>query len=87
MLLVFDMEHIGRFEMELSVRGTGNRFCTLLSKRLSAHSQEMEDTLRNSIQHAGYHWGDAVDRLERSRSLMDVFRSLPYKRTGVDVKI
>ena len=36
----------------------------------------------------GYRLGDVrVERLERSRSLMDVFRSLPYKRTGVDVKI
>ena len=28
-----------------------------------------------------------VEPLGKSRSLMDVFKSLPYKRVGVDVKI
>lgn len=28
-----------------------------------------------------------VDPLERPNSLMDVFKSLPYKRTGVNVKV
>ena len=48
----------------------------------------MEEDLRTAIQSTGYQFGEMrVDRLERPRSLMDVFRSLPYKRTGVDVKI
>ena len=50
--------------------------------------QEMGEDLRTAIQSTGYQFGEMrVDRLERPRSLMDVFRSLPYKRTGVDVKI
>lgn len=28
-----------------------------------------------------------VEKLEHIRSLMDVFKTLPYRRTGVDVKI
>ena len=88
MLLVFDMEHIGRFEMELYVREQEIDFALYCPNAYLPIYQEMEDTLRNSIQHTGYHFGEMrVDRLERSRSLMDVFRSLPYKRTGVDVKI
>ena len=35
-----------------------------------------------------YRFGEIqFNRLERPRSLMDVFRSLPYRRTGVDVKV
>ena len=36
----------------------------------------------------GYRFGEVrVDKLEKARSLMDVFKSLPYKRTGVNVRI
>lgn len=36
----------------------------------------------------GYQMSDAkVEKLEHIRSLMDVFKTLPYRRTGVDVKI
>ena len=54
---------------------------------VSAYSN-MEDDLRRSIRSTQYQFGDIrFDKLERPRSLMDVFRSLPYKRTGVDVRV
>lgn len=88
MLLVFDMEHIGRFEMELYVREKVIDFALYCPGAYLPAYQEMEEDLRTAIQSTGYQFGEMrVDRLERPRSLMDVFRSLPYKRTGVDVKI
>ena len=49
---------------------------------------EVKNELRNCAGDTGYRFGEVkVERLERPRSLMDVFKSLPYKRTGVDVKV
>ena len=36
------------------------------------------DTMRQEVE---------VQRMDHVRSLMDVFKNLPYRRTGVDVKI
>jgi hypothetical protein len=48
----------------------------------------MERDLRRCIRSTEYEFGEIrFDKLERQRSLMDVFRSLPYKRTGVDVRV
>ncbi|MCI8649693.1 MAG: antitoxin [Anaerotruncus sp.] len=88
LLLVFDISDIGRFEMELYVRDKTidlSLFCPAAYVRDYAG---VGDDLSKSLRGLGYRFGDVmVDRLERPRSLMDVFRSLPYRRTGVDVKI
>ena len=88
MLLVFDMEHIGRFEMELYVRDKTIDLSLYCPGAYLPAYQNMESDLRGAIAATGYQFGEVrMDRLERPRSLMDVFHSLPYKRTGVDVKI
>ena len=44
--------------------------------------------LKKIAEQKGYQMSDAkVEKLEHIRSLMDVFKTLPYRRTGVDVKI
>ena len=88
LLLVFEIETIGRFEMELFVRDKTIDFSLYCPPAYTAAYRGMERQLRACAGQTGYEFGQVrVERLEHQRSLMDVFRSLPYKRTGVDVKI
>ena len=88
MLMVFDIDGIGRFEAELAASGKDvmvNLFCPSLY--LPAFSA-MAVLVRGQIAATGYRLLNlSVDKLEKHRSLMDVFKTLPHKRTGVDVKV
>ena len=89
MLVVFDLEGIGRFETELYVREQTidlSLFCPPPYVRV--FERALKNGLSASMAGLSYKLGEfRVERLERTRSLMDVFKSLPYKRTGVNVKI
>lgn len=88
MLLVFDIAGIGHMELELYVQNNMVDFSLLCPPAYVAAYKTMESDLRRSIRNTEYQFGDIrFDKLERPRSLMDVFKSLPYKRTGVDVRI
>lgn len=88
MLLSFDIESIGRFELELFVRDKMIDFSLYCPPAYTSVYEQIQNDLRTCASNTEYKVGEIrVERLERSRSLMDVFRSLPYKRTGVDVKI
>ncbi len=88
MLLVFDVGGIGHFELELYVRQNIVDFSLLCPPAYVGAYRGMERELRRCIRDTEYQFGDVrFDKLERPRSLMDVFRSLPYKRTGVDVRV
>lgn len=88
MLLVIDVDAIGRFEAELFVKGKSidlALFCPPGSERAYAG---LRDGLSKAMAATEYRLGEVrVEPLERSRSLMSVFKSLPYRRTGVDVKV
>ncbi len=88
MLMVFDIDGIGRFEAELAAAEKDimiNLFCP--SSYLPAFSA-LATQVREQIASTGYRLLNlSVDKLEKHRSLMDVFKNLPHKRTGVDVKI
>lgn len=89
MLLVFDVEGMGRFEAELYVRG---KVIDLSLHCPAAYVWVYDRAIRNGVASAvaglSYQFGEiSVTKLERTRSLMDVFKSLPHKRTGVNVKI
>lgn len=88
MLMVFDIDGIGRFEAELAAADKDimvNLFCP--PTYLPAFSN-LASTVREQIASTGYRLLNlSVDKLDRHRSLMDVFKSLPHKRTGVDVKV
>lgn len=88
MLLSFEIENIGRFELELFAKETVIDFSLFCPPAYTSIYSEMQTELRKCAGKTGYRIGEIhVERLERARSLMDVFRSLPYKRTGVDVRI
>ena len=88
MLLSFDVASIGQFELELYVRDKTIDFSLYCPPAYMSVYGDIKNDLRSCTQGTGYRFGDIrVDRLDRPRSLMDVFKSLPYKRTGVDVKV
>ncbi len=88
MLLAFDVGGIGRFELELFVRDKMIDFSLYCPPAYTNLYGEIKNDLRRCAGDTGYRFGEIkVDRLDRPRSLMDVFKSLPYKRTGVDVRI
>lgn len=89
MLIVFDIEGIGQFEAELYAREQSIDLSLLCPPAyLKTFEEKMMERLSPSIAGLPYHFGNIrIDKLEHTRSLMDVFKSLPYKRTGINVKI
>lgn len=88
MLMVFDIGAIGRFEMELYVKDRTIDFFLFCPPDYTDAFSECKGKIANAVKSLDYKFGEVrIDKLERTRTLMEVFRSLPYKRTGVDVKI
>ena len=88
MLIVFDIEGIGQFEAELFVSDKNLDFSLFCPPAYTDTFTKMSNQFAKCIEGSSYRFGTIkIDKLERPRSLMDVFKSLPYKRTGVNVKI
>ena len=89
-LMVVDVEILGRFEAELKVRdrivdiylhcpeGLEGRFAGMLAE-LPAKMRGLDTPYRLGRME--------VETLGHSRSLMEVFKTLPYKRMGVDIRV
>lgn len=90
LLMVVDAEAIGRFEAEVFAYDKTvdiNLFCPPeFERRFSTLVPDMMNELRGKG--FSYRIGNVkLKPLAKARSLMDVFKSLPYKRVGVDVRI
>ncbi|WP_099205293.1 hypothetical protein [Scatolibacter rhodanostii] len=87
-LLVIDVDNLGRFEAELFVYGTTIDFSLFCPPDYEKEFQGMMKNMPKALADSPFRIGETkLAPLERSRSLMEVFKSLPYKRVGVDVKI
>lgn len=88
MLIVFDIGEVGRFETELYVRGEVIDLSLLCPPTYASLLSGIETNLSRSISGLHYKFGKIrISPLERPRSLIEVFKSLPNRRVGVDVKI
>ncbi len=88
MFMVFDVGDLGRFNMELFVRDKIVDFFLYCPPAFTGAFASAKRDIGRVLGSLGYQFGDVrITDLERERSLMEVFRSLPYKRTGVDVRI
>ncbi|WP_312643831.1 antitoxin [Hydrogenoanaerobacterium sp.] len=88
MLIVFDISGIGQFEAELWVQDERIRFMLFCPEEYLSEFSALSGQISKVVQDSDYKFEQIIiDKLERQRSLMDVFKTLPYKRTGVDVKI
>lgn len=89
-LMVLDIDGVGRFEAEFFAHESNktidfNLFCP---KGVETQFVGMMRTLPQLLSNSPYRLGRTrVDSLEEPRSLMDVFKSLPYRRVGVDVTV
>ena len=87
-LVTFDISGLGQFEAEFMADGKELSFYLFCPGEYAKLFSGMVPEFTQLIQEKGYKISELrVDKLEKTRSLMDVFKNLPYKRTGVDVKI
>ncbi|WOC31295.1 MULTISPECIES: antitoxin [Caproicibacterium] len=87
-LLVIDVEAFGRFEAEVYERNREVDFTLYCPPALVEAYQDFGRTVAQILRPTSYYAGNIqIKELKSSRSLMQVFKTLPYRRTGVDVKI
>lgn len=88
MLIVFDIGTIGRFEAEFYVKGDTIDLSLLCPTAYAEHFMGLGSQFARSISGLRYRFGNiSIGKLERPRSLIEVFTSLPNRRVGVDVKV
>lgn len=88
-LLVIDLDNLGQFEAEVFSYGERMIDFTLhCPPGLGTKFEKMMDNIPVALKMLDYKVGKTqIETIESNRSLMEVFKSLPYKRVGVDVKI
>lgn len=88
MLLVFDIPDVGRFETELFVQDKKIDISLMCPASMSEYMDSLSTQLRKCIDFSEYKFDKIkIARLEKPRSLIEVFPSLPQKRTGINVRI
>jgi hypothetical protein len=88
MLLVFDIPDIGRFETELFVTGKKINLALMCPESIEKEMSGLTADLKKCISFSEYSLEDIkVGKLEKTRSLVEVFPTLPQKRTGINVRI
>lgn len=87
-LLVIDVDGFGRFEAELFVHKQTIDFALYCPPGYRESFEDMMRRLPRLMLDTEYRLGKTrLETLDHARSLMEVFKSLPYKRVGMDVKI
>lgn len=87
-LMVIDVDSVGRFEAEFFVYNSTIDFLLFCPKGYETGYEELMRGIPKILYGTEYRLGKTqVAALEKTRSLMDVFKSLPYRRVGVDVKV
>lgn len=87
-LMVIDVDAVGRFEAEFYVYDNTVDLNLYCPKGSEAGYEDMMKSVPKLFYGSDYHLGKTqVAPFEKTRSLMEVFKSLPYRRVGVDVKI
>lgn len=88
MLIVFDIPDTGHFETELWVKGKSINMSLLCPPIMEKYSSELSADLKKSISFSEYRFDEIkVGKLEKKRSLVEVFPTLPQKRAGINVRI
>lgn len=87
-LMAFDIDGIGQFEAEIYSLDKKLSVTLLCPKGYTEIFGGCVDAVSPIIKEKGFSLDKVnVGNLEKPRSLMEVFKTLPYKRTGIDVKI
>lgn len=87
-LVSFDIPGIGQMEAEFKVADRDMSFLLFSPETYQSVFDRLMPEFRRIIESHGYRVVSVESRqMDHVRSLMDVFENLPYKRTGIDVKI
>jgi hypothetical protein len=85
--LVFDLEEVGYFEMELYAQGKDLNVMLLVPQGWETAMSEIKNTVPVLAESVGYNVKNTlVDRLKTHRDLPDVFHKLNDTRAGLNVK-
>jgi hypothetical protein len=88
LLAVFDVIEIGRFEAELFARGRNIELSLLCPPEYIDWFIPLERGIRQSAADAGFRFERfSIGKLVRTRSLIEVFTSLPQRRMGIDIRV
>jgi hypothetical protein len=88
--MVIDVEVLGRFEVDLQIRDRVIDLSLHCPDGMESRFTDMMTSLPYIIRtmDTPYRLGRMeIETLDHPRSLMEVFKTLPYKRMGVDVLI
>lgn len=87
-LVAFDINDLGRFEAELRVQNNAMSAYIYVPKGLLETFKDLDQPIIQAVLRTKYNFEDVeIRELEKPRSLMDVFQSLPLRRSGVNVKV
>lgn len=88
MLVVFEIDGIGKFETELFVENKSINLSVLCPPEYADSFKSVNADIRKACENTGYRFSRIdIGELKEQRSLIDVFRSLPTRRTGINVTI
>jgi hypothetical protein len=86
--LVFDLEDVGYFEMELFAQGKDLNVMLLVPQGWETAMSEIKNTVPTLAESVGYKVKNTiVDRIKNRRDLPDVFHKLQETRGGLNVKV
>lgn len=86
-LMIVDIENAGRFEAEFDVRNFNIDFYLYCPEGTETDFGELINNMPKILGGTNYHIGKTeLATRSRTRSLIDVFKSLPNRRVGVNVK-
>ena len=87
-MIVFDVDGIGQFEVEMFVNGQDIALKLLCPPAYVSEFSGFGEAVSGAIAGTRYRFNSVkVDKLEKHRSLMDVFKTLPHRRAGIDVTV
>lgn len=88
MLVVFEIDGIGKFETELYAEDKNISLSVMCPPEYVSNYKGVNADIRRACESTGYRFKSIeISELKESRSLIDVFRSLPARRSGINVTI
>ncbi|MCQ2464818.1 MAG: hypothetical protein MJ095_04475 [Oscillospiraceae bacterium] len=88
MLIVFDMDNLGKMETELFVRDNSIDLVLYCSDDVQDYVESISKDLRKCADFSDYRINSVnIRTLKQPRSLVDVFDGLSVRRSGINVKI
>ncbi|MEG1972363.1 MAG: hypothetical protein RR315_04315, partial [Oscillospiraceae bacterium] len=88
MLINFEISDLGRFEAELWCENKRLSFSLFCPPETAENYKAIKEPVKKAAASLGYSFDSInVDTLVKPRNLMDVFKSLPQKRSGINVKV